>query len=138
MPRANHNSNKGRTLSTKGIARPHTAGARPQLWKTGPDPVEHHRYLTWLQQRNQARWREEGWTIDFDTWKQIWAESGQWDRRGRVKGTWCMTRRDWSLPWSPDNVVIVTREAHARMQGDAVAAGWRSMAQKKRRSKLGI
>jgi len=97
--------------------------------------VEHRQYLTWLQQRNQAQWREEGWTIDFDTWKQIWTDSGQWANRGRERGTYCMSRLDWSLPWTADNVAIITREAHARLQGLARAQGWSSTAQKRRRNR---
>jgi hypothetical protein len=49
-----------------------------------------------------------------------------------------MTRQDWSLAWTPENVQIITRGEHAKLQGQAVAAGWRSMAQKKRRIKLGL
>ena len=131
-----HNTNRGRRLSNYGIPRPHTRGPRPQVWKAGPDPVEHKKYLVWLQQRNQANFRQEGWTISFDDWKTLWAE--HWDNRGRERGCYCMTRRDWSLPWSRDNAQVVTREAHARLQGQAVANGWRSPAQKLRRSRLGL
>lgn len=133
-----HNSNKGRTLSTKGIPRPHTCGPRPGAWITGPDPEEHKRYRTFIQQRNQAQYREEGWDISFEAWKQLWAESGQWDLRGRERGHYCMTRRDWSIPWTVSNAQIITRQEHAKLQGDAVAQGWRSVAQKKKRTKLGI
>ena len=135
MPGPNHNTNKGRTLSTKGIPRPHTRGPRPNAWKMGPDPEEHRRYRVFIQQRNQAQWREEGWTITFDAWKQIWADSGQWLNRGRERGTYCMSRLDWSLPWTAGNVAIITREAHARLQGDARAAGWSSIAQKRARGR---
>ena len=100
--------------------------------------MRHRQYLTWLQQRNQAQWREEGWSIDFDAWRDLWEASGQWLNRGRERGCYCMTRIDWSLPWSLNNVAIVTREQHARMQGEAVAAGWRSIAQKRRRTRLGL
>jgi len=137
MARA-HNTNRGRTLSTRGIPRPHTRGPRPQAWVSGPDPEEHRRYRTYIQQKNQAQWREEGWSITFEAWKRLWHDSGQWANRGRERSCYCMTRRDWSLPWTLDNVVIVTREAHARMQGQAVKAGWRSLAQKKKRSQLGL
>lgn len=124
--------------STKGIPRPHTRGPRPQAWKSGPDLLEHKKYRVWIQQKNQAQWRDEGWTIDFDTWKQMWADSQQWDNRGRERGCYCMTRKDWGLPWTPDNAVIVTREEHARLQGIAVQQGWRSIAQKRYRAKNGL
>jgi hypothetical protein len=100
--------------------------------------VEHKKYKVFIQQKNQAQYRDEGWLISFEAWKQLWDESGQWENRGRVRGTWCMTRSDWSTPWTVANAIIVPREVHARMQATAVAGGWRSLAQKKRRNKLGI
>ena len=131
-----HNSNKGRSISTKGIPRPHTTGPRPQVWITGPDPVTHKKYRVWIQQKNQAQYRQEGWAIPFEEWMEIWGD--QWANRGREKGTVCMTRLDWSLPWTPDNVRIVPREEHARLQGEAIRNGWRSLAQKHRRTRLGL
>ena len=120
----------------KGVPRPHTRGIRPQAWITGTDPVVHKKYRVFIQQRNQALYREEGWTIDFDTWCTIWGD--QWPLRGREKGTYCMSRKDWSLPWTATNVAIITREEHAKMQGVAVKSGWRSIAQKKYRLKRGL
>ena len=131
-----HNTNKGKTISTRGIPRPHATGPRPHVWITGPDPVLHKKYRVWIQQKNQAQYRQEGWDIDFKTWLEIWGDD--YANRGRVKGTLCMTRRDWSLPWTPKNVKIVPREEHARMQGEAVRSGWRSVAQKHRRTRLGL
>lgn len=118
--------------------RPHMRGPRPHMWVTGPDPVEHKRYRTWIQQKNQAQWREEGWTISYEDWKRLWDESGQWDNRGRARSCYCMTRRDITEPWSVDNVMIITREEHARSQSQAANAGYRSPAQLKRRIKLGL
>jgi len=130
-----HNSNKGRRLSTKGIPRPHTRHPRPQVWITGPDPVVHEKYRVWLQQKNQAQWRDEGWHIGFTDWCDLWAE--QWESRGRTRGSYCMTRLDWSLPWTLNNVKITTREEHAKLQGQARAAGWSSVAQKRQRARRG-
>ncbi len=111
--------------------RPHTRGPRPHVWKIGPDPELHAKYRVWLQQRNQALWRGEGWHIDFDVWCEIWGD--QWHNRGRERGTMCMTRRDWSEPWTEDNAIIVTRSQHARAQGHAKAAGWRSLARQRQK-----
>ena len=133
-----HNTNRGRRLSNYGVPRPHMRGLRPQVWRSGPDPRRHRQYQVWLQQRNQAQYREEGWTIEFDIWCAMWDQSGQWDNRGRERGCYCMTRKDWSLPWTPENTQIVTRETHAQMQAVAVRAGWRSIAQKQRRARLGL
>lgn len=121
------------------MPKPHTRAwgqQRPHLWVTGPDPVLHKKYLVWLQQKNQAQFRGEGWHLDFAVWCEIWGDG--WDLRGRERGHLCMTRRDWAAPWTPDNVIIVTREAHAKTQGQARAAGWRSLQQQARRARLEI
>jgi hypothetical protein len=130
-----HNTNRGRRLSNFGIPRPHTRGPRPQVWKSGTDPVRHEQFRVWGQQKNQAQWREEGWQIPFEAWCALWDASGQWLNRGRERGCYCMSRLDWSLPWTVNNVAIITREAHAKMQGDARAAGWCSIAQRRRRGR---
>jgi len=116
--------------------RPHTRKPRPHLWISGPDPVQHKKYRVWLQQRNQALFRGEGWDLPFEVWCDIWGQ--QWELRGRERGSMCMTRLDWELPWTGDNVEIVTREQHARAQGMAKAAGWRSRSQQARRARMGI
>lgn len=98
--------------------RPQARGPRPQVWVSGPDPEEHIKYRAWIQQRNQAQWRGEIWRLTFDQWKQLWGE--QWPLRGRTQGTYCLTRRDYSLPWDTDNAQIVSRREHnQRQQGQA-------------------
>lgn len=118
--------------------RPHMRGPRPDKWVSGPDPVEHKRYRVFIQQKNQAQWRDEGWEISFEAWKQLWADSGQWDNRGRARSCYCMTRLDHHLPWSVDNVEIVTREQHSRQQSALAHSGYRSPAQLRRRERLGM
>lgn len=118
--------------------RPNARGPRPHMWVTGPDPEEHRRYRVWIQQRNQAQWRGEGWSISFEAWKQLWDQSGQWHNRGRQRSCYCMTRQDHLLPWTVDNVQIITREQHSRMQSALSHSGYRSPAQLKRRKRLGL
>lgn len=119
--------------STRGQPRPWARGPRPQVWITGPDPVVHKKYHVWLQQRNQALFRSEGWHIDFEVWCEIWGDL--WPNRGRQRGDLCMTRHDWDAPWTRENVMIVTRSQHARRQGQARAAGWSSVTQQARRAR---
>ena len=118
--------------------RPWMRGPRPDKWVTGPDPVEHKKYRVFIQQKNQAQWRGEGWEISFDAWKLLWDISGQWDNRGRARSCYCMTRRDHTLPWSIDNTVIITREEHSRRQSALAHSGYRSPAQLRRRARLGM
>ncbi|CAB4165976.1 hypothetical protein UFOVP849_8 [uncultured Caudovirales phage] len=118
--------------------RPHVRGPRPHTWVTGPDPEEHRKYRVFIQQKNQAQWRGEGWDITFDQWKQLWDQSGQWHNRGRSRDCYCMTRRNVELTWTPDNVMIITREEHSRIQSAMAHAGYRSPAQIRRRLKLGL
>lgn len=102
---------------------------RPHLWKTGPDPVLHEKYLAWLQQRNQALWRTERWELPFEAWVEIWGNN--WENKGRLSHQMCMTRKDWYGDWTPDNVEIVTRKQHVTQQGRARSAGYRSEAVKR-------
>jgi hypothetical protein len=106
------------------------------VWITGPDPVEHQKYRVWIQQKNQAQFREEGWHISFEEWKLFWKD--HWHLRGREKGCYCMSRKDWSTPWTVDNVAVVTREAHAKLQAQARNAGWCSIAHKKQKARKGL
>ena len=118
-----HNSNKGRRIASYGQPKLRARGIRPHLWTTGPDPVLHNKHRIWIQQKNQAQWRGEGWHLTFDAWLAIWDQSGQWANRGRRRGTYCMSRVDWEGAWTESNVAIVTREAHAKMQGQARSQG---------------
>jgi hypothetical protein len=92
-------------------------GPRPHTWKTGPDPVVHAQYNAFIQQRNQARFRKETWTdeFDFEQWRALWAP--HWHLRGRQPNQMCMTRCDKTKPWTQDNAEIITREEHALRSG---------------------
>lgn len=108
---------KGKTNSFKGIRRgpngtagmpkPWLEGEQPHRWKSGPDPKRHALYTPWLKARAQANYREEGWTITFDEFAEMW--DGQWHLRGRDGPDLCMCRKDSEKPWSRDNCEIVTR-----------------------------
>jgi hypothetical protein len=109
---------------------------RPHLWRVGTDPELHDKYLIWVQQRNQAQYRSEGWQLPFETWCALWQD--HWHLRGRARGCYCMTRISTEGAWEVDNVVVVTREEHARRQSMAQRSGYRSPAQTRRRERLGL
>lgn len=87
-------------------------GPRPNAWITGPDPVRHDQYTQFLKQRAQARFRKEGWALEFDDFVMAWGTN--WHKRGRLTDDMCMTREDYDLPWAPNNIVIVPRHEHVR------------------------
>lgn len=91
----------------KGVARPHT-------WISGPDQFRHEMYMPWLRAKAQANFRKEGWTLTFEEFFELW--KNDWDNRGRQPENVCMTRIDKDMPWSNDNVIIVTRLDHLREQ----------------------
>jgi hypothetical protein len=88
----------------------------PSTWLSGPDEYAHDQYYCFMQQRNQARWRKEGWddSFDFFTWKKIWDDSGEYANKGRKPENYCMIRIDRSHPWSPNNVEVVQRSFHLK------------------------
>ncbi len=77
-------------------------GPRPHVWKSGTDPLRHEQYTQWLRQRAQANFRKEGWAMTFEEFVAVWGSD--WCYRGRASEELCMTRCNYDLPWSPDNV----------------------------------
>ena len=103
--------------------RPNT---QPQRWVTGPDLVTHLQYRAYVQQRNQARWREETWTVTFEEYQTLWQHL--WAERGRLKTSYMMTRINADLPWEFSNCCVITRQQQGQRQADMRATGWRSRA----------
>jgi hypothetical protein len=95
--------------------KPHMRGPRPQVWITGPDPVLHKYYRAWLQQRNQAQFRKEGWDFTFEDWLAAWGDNIV--HRGRGRDCMSMIRPDPMHPWSKSNYEIADRMEHSRIQG---------------------
>lgn len=97
-------------MPAKGWPGPNKGGTRPHTWVSGPDPIVHKKYLTWLQQRNQANFRGETWELTFESWCEKWEE--HWHLRGRQKDDYCMTRHDVEGPWDDVNTIVITRKEH--------------------------
>jgi len=72
--------------------------------------IEIQRLLTFQRWRAQAKMRGETVSVDYAQWCGIWGD--QWYQRGRAIDSLCLTRRDWSKPWTVDNCEIVTRREH--------------------------
>lgn len=77
------------------------------------DQYKHFRSLTpsptslYLHQKNAAERVGIRWKFTFLEWWEFWNKSGRWERRGRGQGTYCMTRKDYTGPFSIDNVHIM-------------------------------
>ena len=85
---------------------------RPHTWLTGPDEYKHQMYSPWQCMSAQARFRGEPWDLSFEDFYDIW--QGHWDDRGRSSDDLCMTRADYELAWSKDNIILITRAEHCR------------------------
>lgn len=81
---------------------------KPNMWKSGPDPLVHRKYQPFLAARAQARFRSEDWTLTWEEWLQLWPHE-LWDQRGMAADQLVMTRKDHGGAWSFDNVHIVPR-----------------------------
>ena len=103
--------------------------SRPYMWVSGPDPRTHRQYRAWVQQRNQASWREELWSVTFEQYQTLWADL--WEQRGRLKTSYMMTRINSDLPWTVNNCCVITRQQHGQRQADNRATGWRSRARER-------
>ena len=94
---------------------------RPGAWVSGPDPVTHRKYRAFIQQRNQANYRGEPWDLTFEEWCGVWGE--RFDQRGRRKGQLCLTRTDYTQPWTLSNVELLERRQHNLRQIEQVGRG---------------
>lgn len=67
----------------------------------------------YTEQRYIAKQRSIEWLFTFETWWDMWQQSGKWEQRGRKRGQWCMGRRGDTGPYSPDNVDIILVEQNS-------------------------
>ena len=73
---------------------------------------EDDRRLSW--QRAQAQARYLGYEfVDLDTWCRLWASEAWWLRKGRCRGTLSIVKRDFTRPYSQDNIALADN-FHAR------------------------
>ena len=82
-------------------------GARPHLWKTGPDPHRHRVYRAWALLKCRCDYRGEEWQLPFQDFERLWTVE-QWLRRGLGADDLVLGRKDPTRPWHRDNVVIRT------------------------------
>lgn len=88
-------------------------GIRPHTWKVQGE-IPHDQYVCWVKARAQANFRGEVWLLTFDQYQRAW--QGLWDRRGRGRDDFCMTREDPEGAWEPSNISVIPRVEHLRRQ----------------------
>ena len=87
----------------------------PELWISGPDPIEHDKYYAWQKHKAQAKFRGEEYQLEWEDFQSIWPND-LFVQRGRRRGCYTMIRLDNTQPWSKDNVEVVTSEYHHQTQ----------------------
>lgn len=60
----------------------------------------------YTQQKSNAKHRGIEFLLTLDQWKSIWVASGQWERRGRGIGKYCMCRNNDCGAYELGNVFI--------------------------------
>ena len=98
--------------------------SRPYRWCTGPDLLTHLQYRAFVQQRNQAVFRQEPWQLTLEEYQDLWRD--HWAERGRTRDSYMMTRVNPDRPWSWANTVVITRQQHGARQAAARVRGCRS------------
>ena len=86
-------------------------GPRPHTRKY-PDPIDHKLYTDCMRARAQAWYLGEQWLISESDYVRLWRENDRYLRKGRHNESLCMTRIDYDLPWTVDNIQIITRLEH--------------------------
>lgn len=87
----------------------------PNIWRSGPDPVDHKLFNDCQRARAQAWFRKEEWTITEEEFIELWKKDDQYLNRGRARTNVCLTRIDPEGAWSLDNVQIISRLDHYRL-----------------------
>lgn len=64
----------------------------------------------YTRQRASAKWRNIPFFLTFDEWWGIWKKSGNWHKRGRGIGKYCMSRFGDKGAYEVQNVEIVLFE----------------------------
>jgi hypothetical protein len=86
----------------------------PEIWKSGPDEINHRLYTDCQRARAQARYRGEDWQITEQEYIDLWRQEDRYLNKGRTAASICMCRRDAELPWTTDNIDFVLRIDHLR------------------------
>jgi hypothetical protein len=90
--------------------------------------------------KNGAKSRNIEWLFTFDTWWDMWEQSGKWSQRGNKRGCYVMARIGDIGPYCPTNVRIILAEDNhkeAKINGRLPSIKGRVMS-KETRAKISI
>lgn len=68
----------------------------------------------YFAQKHRAANRGIAWHFTFDSWCDLWIESGKWKQRGKGGNQYCMARLFDLGEYSADNVKIITNTANTK------------------------
>lgn len=94
----------------------------PNSWITGPNELRHEKYYAYLKHRAQCNYRQEFYTLTWEDWESLWDDE-LFLKRGRRGVDLCLSRIDFNLPWSLNNVVITSRREHLKRNGEFRSSG---------------
>lgn len=60
----------------------------------------------YINQRNSSMQRGIEWSISFPDWVDAWKSSGNWNNRGCSEDGYCLARKDFTVGFTKDNVVV--------------------------------
>jgi hypothetical protein len=89
-------------------------GIYPHIWMSGPDHIDHKLYTDCQRARAQAWYRGEQWFITEKEYIEMWRKDDRYLMKGRHADAICMTKIDYDLPWTVDNVEFISRREHFR------------------------
>jgi hypothetical protein len=87
-------------------------GLRPHVWIIGSDVVDHKLYIDCQRAKAQAKYRNEVWEITEQEYIKLWRQDDLYKKKGRSIDHVCLTRIDFDLEWTVDNVEIISRHDH--------------------------
>lgn len=74
---------------------------RSRKWRASPKGK-------FAEQKRHARERGVAWELTYAQWWGVWTRSGNWAKRGNVRGKFCMCRKGDEGPYAIGNVYIGT------------------------------
>ena len=81
-----------------------------------PTELERKLKRAYADQRQSAKKRGIPFLFTYVQWSEWWLTDDRWSRRGRKAGQFQMGRKDIAGPYSPDNVVCITKEEKQKSQ----------------------